>query len=70
MTPPLTFGELPGWEFAVEERSAGVYEVSGRHRDGRSLQMVGYDPDALIDQARQDAYHLNQALRAGGDEGR
>jgi hypothetical protein len=47
--------ELPGWTFSVEERSAGAYVVLGVKDDGRSVQVVGYDPDALLGRCRADA---------------
>lgn len=59
---PITFPELPGWNFSVDERSAGVYVVAGRHLDGRSLRLVGYDPELLLEQARADADNLNHSL--------
>jgi hypothetical protein len=47
--------ELPGWTFYVEETSAGYYVVLGVHRDGRSVQVVGNDPDKLLARCRSDA---------------
>lgn len=64
----VTFPDLPGWRFAVDERSAGVYEIRGSHVDGRSLQIVGYDPDDLLDQARADAENMGRDCSPSGHE--
>lgn len=58
----ITFPELPGWTFAVDERSAGVYEVEASNRDGRSVRLVGYDPDELLLQAQADARDSDRLL--------
>jgi hypothetical protein len=49
------FEELPGWIFSVAERSAGVYVALGVDRDGRSVQLVGEDPNELLARCREDA---------------
>lgn len=43
-----TFPELPGWLFKVEEISAGVYRVNGVDELGRSVDVMGTDPEALL----------------------
>lgn len=55
MPRPETYPEVPGWEFTVDERSAGVFEVVALREDGRSIALVGVDPDALLAQARAEA---------------
>jgi hypothetical protein len=45
-----TFEQLPGWEFDIEEVSAGVYRTTGRDREGRRLSFVGEDPQNLLQQ--------------------
>jgi hypothetical protein len=46
---------LPGWQFEVRERSAGVYEGTGTHVNGASVGAVGDDADDLLVRLRQDA---------------
>ncbi len=55
MPGSITFPELPSWVFTVDERSAGVFEVMALHESGRSIGLVGFDPDELIAQARAEA---------------
>lgn len=38
----------PDWTFSIEEVSVGVYEVTARHKDGRSVSRKGFDEDALL----------------------
>ena len=46
------FPELPGWNFEIEEVSAGVYEVKARDVAGRSISLKGVDPEMLLDKCR------------------
>ena len=46
------------WTFAVEERSAGVYEIRARAPDGREIRMTGTDPAELIERCRHAARKL------------
>lgn len=46
------FADLPGWEFEIEEVSAGVYRVIGHDRHGHRISFTGVDPDALVEQCR------------------
>ena len=52
---PITFSDAPGWEFEVDEVSANVYTVAGRDRQGRSIDKIGIDRDALIEQCHHEA---------------
>ena len=38
---PREFKELPGWSFAIDEVSAGVYRVLGRDLAGRTVEATG-----------------------------
>ena len=58
----ITFPELPGWTFDVDEVSAGVYRAVGVDESGRSVQATGTDPDQLLDECRSAA----MAVRGGG----
>jgi len=49
------FDELPEWTFSVDEESAGVYVVLGIDHDGRSVRLIGEDPDELLLRCRTDA---------------
>jgi hypothetical protein len=51
----ITFKEIPGWNFEVDEVSAGVYKVSGKDELGRSVEMTGTDPDALLEESKKYA---------------
>jgi hypothetical protein len=48
----LTFDDLLGWEFEVDEVSVGVYRVTGRSRFGRQVDLTGVDPEALLDDCK------------------
>ena len=38
---PREFEELPGWSFAIEKVSVGVYRVVGRDLTGRTVEATG-----------------------------
>jgi hypothetical protein len=50
-----TFEDLPGWTFEMEEVSAGCYLVKGSDKYGRSIEVDGYDPDAMLEECRRYA---------------
>jgi hypothetical protein len=52
------FEELPGWEFEVDEVSAGVYKVKGKDEKGRNVETVGTDLDSLIDKCKKYAMQI------------
>ena len=56
------FPELPGWEFQMEEVSAGVYEVKGSDAQGRRVSAIGTDIDELIARCRSEA--VNQSAES------
>jgi len=62
----MKFEELPDWNFTAEELSANVFEVRGSDREGRSVSFSGCDPDALLDQARQNALEMLSDKRTSG----
>lgn len=45
-----TLEQLPGWEFDIEEVSAGVYRAIGRNGRGGQLSFTGEDPEVLLRQ--------------------
>jgi len=49
------FKELPGWSFAIDEVSAGVYRVVGRDLAGRTVEATGPRLKVLIEQCLQAA---------------
>lgn len=50
-----TFPDLPGWQFEMDEVSAGVYEVTARHRAGHCVSARDTDLEAALQQCRRDA---------------
>ncbi|HEY8463770.1 MAG TPA: hypothetical protein VIM29_07095 [Bacillota bacterium] len=54
----LQFKELPGWNFTVDEVSAGVYKVIGKDPAGRSVERIGTDPDELIEKCKDYASRI------------
>jgi hypothetical protein len=58
MTMKIRDDSLPEWTFRVDEVSAGVFEVTGRASDGRSVSLKGTDPDALIARCKDQAREL------------
>lgn len=58
--------ELPGWSFEVDEISAGVYQVRGTDKAGRSVGSRGTDPDALLLECKKAALRIVQSVH--GDD--
>jgi hypothetical protein len=54
----MKFEELSDWNFEVRETSANVYKVTGSDSAGRSVARQGLDPDALLEEAKQDALEI------------
>ena len=52
------FEDVPGWEFTVDEVSAGVYEVFGVDEAGRSVRVYGQDPDELLRRCHEQAVEM------------
>lgn len=65
MPAAIRFPDLLGWEFAVTERSMSSYQLLGVHETGASLVLVGFDYDALLEEARAEAA-LMDSRRVGG----
>ncbi len=59
---------LPNWVFDVDEVSAGVYKVVGKHVLGCSLEVKGIDSEELLTQAAKDAQQMEEGLK-GKKEG-
>lgn len=56
----VTFEQLPGWAFDVEEVSAGVYRVSGHDGFGHRLSVSGVDVDELLNACKSDAEAIHE----------
>jgi hypothetical protein len=56
---------LPEWTFEIDEVSAGVYRVQGVDEEGRSVEVTGTDPDALLDDGRKWAASVRGTTRGG-----
>jgi len=50
---PKEFKELPGWSFAIDEVSAGVYRVVGRDGAGRTVEATGPRLKVLLEKCMQ-----------------
>jgi hypothetical protein len=61
------FPDLPDWSFEADEVSAGVYRALGRDRAGRSVEVIGLDPDELIEKCKQKALQLIDEIQPAGD---
>lgn len=57
-----TFPECPGWNFEIDEVSAGVYQVTATDSQGRRVQATGTDYDALLLDALRAARKLAKEL--------
>jgi hypothetical protein len=55
---PREFEELPGWSFAIEKVSAGVYRVLGRDPAGRTVEATGPRLRVLIEKCMQAAIQM------------
>jgi hypothetical protein len=51
----IEFNEIPGWQFKIEEISAGVYEASGKDKSGRNVKKMGSEPDKLLEYCKNYA---------------
>ena len=54
--------ELRGWSFSVDEVSAGVYKAVGWDVEGRRVEFVGFDPDALMERCKAAAREIIQQV--------
>jgi hypothetical protein len=64
------FDEVPDWEFESDEVSAGVYKVVGTASDGRRVEMIDTDCDALVKRARLAALALGPEAKRANPEHR
>jgi hypothetical protein len=55
---PREFKELPGWSFAIDEVSAGVYRVLGRDLAGRTVEATGPRLKVKIEKCMQAASQM------------
>lgn len=63
---PRKFPELPDWTFEVEERSAGVYEVTATESHGHRVRMIGTDVEAMVSECREIAARMAVRLVGRG----
>ena len=47
--------DVPGWSFEVEETSANCYMVLGTGPEGQTIKKQGLDPDALLNEVKEEA---------------
>jgi len=64
---PITFRDLPGWEFNIDEVSANVFRVLGNDQHGRSVERTGIDPDSILRECYSDAAALTEIREPGED---
>lgn len=58
MAVHIQFEDLPDWEFQIDEKSAGAYELVGAHPSEPTVACVGTDPDYLIDRGQREAAEI------------
>jgi hypothetical protein len=51
---------LPDWTFEAQEVSMGVLRIRGKHRLGRMIELVGFDSNELIEDAKTIATLLDR----------
>ena len=61
MTGFTSSPEFLRWKFEVDEVSAGVYRARGVDEEGRTVEAVGTDPEALLAQCRSWAAQIEEA---------
>jgi hypothetical protein len=54
------FLDLPEWSFDIDEVSAGVYQVAATDRTGQRMSKTGVDPEALIEECRNEVRKLEK----------
>ena len=54
-----------GWEFHIEEVSAGVYQVRGSDEMGRSVEKQGTNLDVLLAECKEAAFNLSTGPGSG-----
>ena len=55
---PIKCIDHPGWYFAVEEVSVGVYKVHGSDESERRVEITGTDPEALLEECKKYAARI------------
>lgn len=58
-----TFLDLPGWNFDMDEVSAGVYEVVAKDAKGHRISLKGTNLDEVIEECKK------MARKVCGDDG-
>ena len=63
VTHPIR-GKAANWFFRLEEVSAGVWQVNGTDRWGRTVSITGYEENDLLARAESKAQQINADLGA------
>jgi hypothetical protein len=58
----LQFDDLPKWEFAVVERSPGIYEIRAVRDGGVHGESTGSDYDTLLEDLKRWAHGVDEDL--------
>jgi hypothetical protein len=59
------FDDLPNWLFCVEEISAGLYNLKGKHKSsGANVNLTGHHLDDLLREARRVALDMDAKREA------
>lgn len=56
----MEFAELPNWKFYIEEVSASVYEIIGRHSLGYAVCVKGSDFENILDGCKAEAKVISE----------
>ena len=65
----VRFPMLQGWEFDVDEVSAGVYRVVATDSVGHRVVSTGEDADAILETCKREAARLTGVEEAGRSPG-
>jgi hypothetical protein len=56
---PALFPNLPNWTYTMDEVSANVFRIIATDTAGQTIEMIGTDPDILIEECHQEARKIN-----------
>lgn len=57
----LKFDDFPGWEFDIEEVSAGVYRATGGDQFGHRTARTGVDPQVVLEECKAYAVEVTSS---------
>lgn len=58
MSSPISFDDLPGWLFEVDEVSAGTFIVQVSDSSGVRVELRGIDPEKLLTRCRDEVVRI------------